>query len=129
MEHVRVDSGYKQGQEIPIYYDPMIAKLIVYAENRPAAIALLKQAIDAYKIEGIATTLSFGSFVADHEAFTSGNFDTGFVPQYYSNEKFAAYLRKDEEIGAHFALWAYLESNKQLKIAKRTDDSWLSSRK
>ncbi len=129
IEHVRVDSGYKQGQEIPIYYDPMIAKLIVYAENRPAAIALLKQAIDAYKIEGIATTLSFGNFVADHEAFTSGNFDTGFVPQYYSNEKFAAYLRKDEEIGAHFALWAYLESNKQLKIAKRTDDSWLSSRK
>ena len=61
---IRVDDGFREGMDIPIYYDPMIAKLVVYAENREAAIEKMKQAIDNYKIEGVANTLAFGKMLS-----------------------------------------------------------------
>ncbi|WP_295652544.1 acetyl-CoA carboxylase biotin carboxylase subunit [uncultured Mucilaginibacter sp.] len=80
---VRVDDGFEQGMEIPIYYDPMIAKLITYGKDRTEAIERMVRAIDEYQITGITTTLGFGKFVMQHEAFTSGNFDTHFVKKYF----------------------------------------------
>ncbi|MCU0329244.1 MAG: acetyl-CoA carboxylase biotin carboxylase subunit [Chitinophagales bacterium] len=96
-EGVRVDDGFEEGMSIPIFYDPMIAKLIVHAENRNAAIAKLKEAIRAYKIEGIANTLDFGLFVLDHPQFLSGNYDTHFVPNFFKPEWLDGYLTKDEQ--------------------------------
>ncbi len=81
---VRVDDGFEQGMEIPIYYDPMIAKLITYGKDRGEAIERMIRAIDEYNITGITTTLAFGKFVMKHEAFTSGNFDTHFVKKYFT---------------------------------------------
>jgi len=81
---VRVDDGFEQGMEIPIYYDPMIAKLVTYGENRGEAIGRMIRAIDEYQITGITTTLGFGKFVMQHEAFTSGIFDTHFVKKYFT---------------------------------------------
>jgi acetyl-CoA carboxylase biotin carboxylase subunit len=66
-ERYRVDDGYVEGMEIPIYYDPMIAKLITYGDSREEAIELMKEAILHYKIEGIATTLPFGTYVCNHD--------------------------------------------------------------
>ncbi|MBS1529049.1 MAG: ATP-grasp domain-containing protein, partial [Bacteroidetes bacterium] len=83
---VRVDDGFEQGMEIPIYYDPMIAKLITYGKDRTEAIERMIRAIDEYQISGITTTLGFGKFVMQHEAFTSGKFDTHFVKKYFSPE-------------------------------------------
>jgi acetyl-CoA carboxylase biotin carboxylase subunit len=83
---VRVDDGFEQGMEIPIYYDPMIAKLITYGKDRTEAIERMVRAIDEYNITGITTTLGFGKFVMQHEAFTSGNFDTHFVKKYFTPE-------------------------------------------
>ena len=82
-EGIRVDDGFDEGMEIPIYYDPMIAKLIVHGKNRQDAIDKLKRAISEYKIEGVKTTLPFGTFVLNHTAFTTGNFDTKFVENYF----------------------------------------------
>jgi len=81
---VRVDDGFEQGMEIPIYYDPMIAKLVTYGKDRTEAIERMIRAIDEYKITGITTTLGFGKFVMQHKAFTSGNFDTHFVGKYFA---------------------------------------------
>jgi acetyl-CoA carboxylase biotin carboxylase subunit len=81
---VRVDDGFEQGMEIPIYYDPMIAKLVTYGEDRGEAIERMIRAIDEYQITGIITTLGFGKFVMQHEAFTSGKFDTHFVQKYFA---------------------------------------------
>jgi acetyl-CoA carboxylase, biotin carboxylase subunit len=81
---VRVDDGFEQGMEIPIYYDPMIAKLVTYGKDRTEAIDRMIRAIDEYKITGITTTLGFGKFVMQHEAFASGNFDTHFVSKYFT---------------------------------------------
>jgi acetyl-CoA carboxylase biotin carboxylase subunit len=80
---VRVDDGFEEGMEVPIYYDPMISKLCTYAENRETAIDRMIRAIDEYRIVGVETTLGFGKFVMQHEAFRSGNFDTHFVAKYF----------------------------------------------
>lgn len=83
---VRVDDGFEEGMEIPIYYDPMIAKLITYGENRQEAIQKMVRAIDEYQISGVQTTLPFCRFVMQHNAFINGEFDTNFVNKYFSNE-------------------------------------------
>ena len=87
---IRVDNGFEEGMEVPIYYDPMLAKLITYGKTREAAIQLMVEAIDAYEVEGIQTTLPFGKFVFENDAFRSGNFNTHFVKNNYSPEKLKA---------------------------------------
>lgn len=84
---VRVDDGFEEGMEIPIYYDPMIAKLIVYGSDRAEAIERMVRAIDEYDITGIKTTLKFGKFVMQHEAFKSGDFDTHFVGKHFTDHQ------------------------------------------
>ncbi len=81
---VRVDDGFEQGMDIPIYYDPMIAKLVTFGKDRQEAIEKMIRAIDEYTITGIETTLPFGKFVLQHEAFVSGNFDTKFIERYFT---------------------------------------------
>ena len=82
---VRVDDALEEGMEIPIYYDPMIAKLIVHASNREKAIKLMLDAIDNYDIVGVKTTLPFCSYALNHESFRSGNYDTRFVNLYFND--------------------------------------------
>ncbi len=81
---IRVDDGFEEGMTIPIYYDPMIAKLITHAADRNSAIDRMIRAIDDYKISGIQTTLDFCRFALNHEAFRSGNFDTKFVEKFFN---------------------------------------------
>lgn len=85
---IRLDNGFEEGMEVPIYYDPMLAKLVTYGKTREEAIQIMIKAIDHYIVEGVSTTLPFGKFVFQHEAFRSGNFDTHFVKKYYSPEAF-----------------------------------------
>jgi len=103
---VRVDDGYAEGMDIPIYYDPMIAKLITYAHSREAAIERMERAIDEYRITGVRTTLPFCRFVMGHEAFRSGDFDTGFVGRYFSPEVLNASDADEEAIAALVAAMA-----------------------
>jgi propionyl-CoA carboxylase alpha chain len=86
-EGIRVDNGIEEGMDVPIYYDPMLSKLITYGKTREESIELMIKAIDNYHVEGVTTTLPFGKFVMEHEAFRSGDFDTGFVKAYYDAEK------------------------------------------
>lgn len=80
---VRVDDGFQQGMDIPIYYDPMIAKLATHGKNREEALQRMVRAIDEYDIVGIKNTLAFGKWAMQHEAFRSGNFDTHFIARYF----------------------------------------------
>ena len=123
-EGIRVDDGYEEGMEIPIYYDPMIAKLITYGKTRDEAIQLMKEAIAQYKIEGIQTTLPFGKYVCEHEAFTSGNFDTHFVKNYYSPDQIRAEQVKEREIAALVGLKLYLEDNHKLRAVENAETNW-----
>lgn len=83
---VRVDDGFEEGMTIPVQYDPLIAKLIVYAETRELAMDKMIRAINDYEITGVETTLGFGKFVMKHEAFRSGNFNTRFIENYFKPE-------------------------------------------
>jgi propionyl-CoA carboxylase alpha chain len=115
-EGIRVDNGFEQGMDIPIYYDPMLSKLITYGKTREESIALMLKAIENYKIEGVETTLPFGKFVFEHEAFRSGKFDTNFVKKYYSPETLKIQKAKEAEIAALLALKQYFEDQKVLRL-------------
>ncbi len=90
---IRVDDGFEEGMDIPIYYDPMISKLITHGATREEAMDRMVRACEDYLISGVKTTLPFGKFVMQHEAFRSGNFDTHFVSKHFSPE---ALDRNDE---------------------------------
>ena len=115
-ENIRVDNGFEEGIEVPIYYDPMLAKLITYGKTREEAIQLMIKAIKEYEVEGVMTTLPFGKFVFEHEAFRSGNFDTHFVKKYYSAEKLEDEIQEEAKLAALVALKKYLEDGQQLRI-------------
>ncbi len=125
---IRLDDGFEEGMEVPIHYDPMLAKLITYGKNREEAIQLMIKAIDQYKIEGVATTLPFGKFVCEHEAFTSGNFDTHFVKNYYKPEQITKQYAKEKEIAAMVALKLYLEEKKNVKTPDSNRSNWSKNR-
>lgn len=112
---IRLDDGYREGMDIPIYYDPMISKLITYGKNRNEAIQLMIKAIDMYRIEGVETTLSFGKFVCEHEAFVQGNFDTHFVKTHFSPDAIKGIRSKEARWAALLALKLYDEEKNILR--------------
>jgi len=80
---VRVDTGVYEGGEISMYYDSMIAKLIVHGATRDQAIARMRDALNAFVIRGVAANISFQAALMQHPRFVSGNFDTGLIAQEY----------------------------------------------
>ena len=111
---IRVDDGFEEGMDIPIYYDPMIAKLTVHGSNREEAIKRMLRAMNDFEITGIETTLGFCQFVLKHEAFVSGNFDTRFVEKYFQPKDLQAADNPGmEKLAAVFA--AYLMDNHKKK--------------
>ncbi|MFT6210693.1 MAG: acetyl-CoA carboxylase biotin carboxylase subunit [Bacteroidia bacterium] len=113
---VRVDDGFEEGMEIPIYYDPMIAKLAVHAENRDEARAKMIRAIDEYQITGVKTTLPFCKFVMEHDAFASGNFDTGFVADHFKPEMLDEVDEAELEVAALMTVFAEKSSEASVSL-------------
>ena len=81
----RVDSGVVEGDEVPIFYDPMIAKVIGHGSNRQAAIDILAKSLDHFCVRGIANNLTFLSAILKHDDFRSGNISTSFISRVYPN--------------------------------------------
>ncbi|MBL7697489.1 MAG: ATP-grasp domain-containing protein [Chitinophagaceae bacterium] len=123
-EGIRIDDGYTEGMDIPVYYDPMIAKLVTHGKDRNEAIQKMKETIKEYKIEGIATTLPFGKFVFEHEAFVSGKFDTHFVKKYYSAEKLTEKKRANAELASIVALKYFFDQHKKIKPVEPVSTNW-----
>jgi acetyl-CoA carboxylase biotin carboxylase subunit len=115
-EGIRVDNGFEQGIDVPIYYDPMLAKLITYGATREASIQLMIEAISQYNVEGISTTLPFGKFVMEHEAFRSGEFDTHFVKKFYDATHLKFQQDQEAEVAAMIALQQYLKDQNILRL-------------
>ncbi|MEZ5290720.1 MAG: acetyl-CoA carboxylase biotin carboxylase subunit [Vicinamibacterales bacterium] len=76
---VRDDSGATAGQAVPIFYDPMISKLITWGDDRPQALARMRRALAEYDVHGIKTTIPFFAWALDDPDFVAGRFDTGFI--------------------------------------------------
>jgi propionyl-CoA carboxylase alpha chain len=82
---VRVDTGVVDGGEIPMYYDSMIAKLIVHGKDRGDAIAMMREALNGFVIRGISSNIPFQAALLAHPQFVSGDFNTGFIAEHYAN--------------------------------------------
>jgi acetyl-CoA carboxylase biotin carboxylase subunit len=101
---VREDSGVFQGWTVPLDYDPMLSKLIVYAADRPAAIIRMKRALDEYFVGGIKTNLQLFRRILEHPDFVSGRIDTGFLDRLLSTKSdLAAGTEEMAEIAAFSA--------------------------
>jgi propionyl-CoA carboxylase alpha chain len=81
---VRVDTGVYEGGEIPMFYDSMIAKLIVHGRDRADAIGKMRSALNSFVIRGISTNIPFQAALLAHPDFVAGDFDTGFIAQHYA---------------------------------------------
>ena len=123
-ENIRLDDGFEEGMDIPIYYDPMIAKLCTFGITREAAIHRMLEAIAMYRIEGVATTLPFGKFVCQHPAFISGDFDTHFVPRYFTPEEIARDGQKEAEVAARLALQLFKQQKSRLTVPQAGSPEW-----
>ncbi|MGS5087478.1 acetyl-CoA carboxylase biotin carboxylase subunit [Hydrogenophaga sp. A37] len=82
---VRVDTGVVDGGEIPMYYDSMIAKLIVHGKDRDEAIAKMREALNGFVIRGISSNIPFQAALLAHPKFVSGDFNTGFIAEHYAH--------------------------------------------
>ncbi|MGB0888086.1 MAG: acetyl-CoA carboxylase biotin carboxylase subunit [Vicingaceae bacterium] len=127
---VRVDDGFEEGMDIPIYYDPMISKLITHGKDREEARQRMIRAIDDYQISGLETTMPFCKFAMQHEAFISGEFDTHFVTKHFSPEKLQNSDPEGEKIAALFAARLYEEgaANKVVETSENTISKWKINR-
>ena len=110
---IRVDDGFEQGMEVPIYYDPMIAKLITYGRDREEARQRMLRAIEEYRITGVKTTLPFCHYVFGHQEFINGNFDTKFVEKYFAAEDLQTATPDEERVAALAAVWVATQSQQQ----------------
>jgi acetyl-CoA carboxylase biotin carboxylase subunit len=129
---VRVDDGFEEGMQIPIYYDPMIAKLITFGKDREEARLRMIRAIDDYHISGVETTLPFCKFVMQHDAFITGNFDTHFVKHYFNPDSLKPVMSKEEdEIAAIAASIALQEFKNETVVASesQSNNRWKQNRK
>lgn len=113
---VRVDNGYVEGDTIPIYYDPMLAKLTVHASTRNGAIEKMLSAIQQYDIKGIASTLDFGAYVMKHPDFVTGKFDTNFVPKNWNPEQININLAAEAEVAACLAQYLLSDADAKLVV-------------
>lgn len=121
---IRIDDGYDEGMEIPIYYDPMIGKLIAWGKNRVEAIARLGEAIDNFRINGIETTLPFGKWAIQQEAFVEGKFDTGFIPKYFKPEYLEVNTEEELALASSIATLIFKEKTSSKKAIPTQKSSW-----
>jgi 3-methylcrotonyl-CoA carboxylase alpha subunit len=122
--YVRVDTGVREGDEVGIHYDPMIAKLIVWDETREAALRRLRGALGEYELAGLATNLAFLARVAAHPDFVAGGVDTGFIAR-HRDVLVPAAAPPPDEIVAVAALALLVEQDEAARAtAAASDDPW-----
>lgn len=129
---IRVDDAFVEGMDIPIFYDPMIAKLVVWGKTREEAIDKTIKAIDNYQISGLKTTLDFGKYVLKHEAFRSGNFDTNFIKHYFEDPRVMYEAMEEEKDALQHGInqiWDSIKARDKKEFASREiTSSWKNAR-
>jgi 3-methylcrotonyl-CoA carboxylase alpha subunit len=124
LEHARVDSGVRKGDSISVHYDPLIAKLIVWAPDRGTAIGLLRGALAEYQVAGVTTNIPFLAAVAAHPAYQAGQLDTGFLER-HAAELLPATLPASREVLAAALLEVLAEQRRKAEQrAAASGDPW-----
>src|SRR6056297_133324 len=128
---IRVDAGIEEGMDVAIYYDPMISKLSVHAENRERAIERMIRALDEYEISGMRTTIQFCKYTLQHENFREGTYDTHFVQDRFTPENLTEHV--DLRIAALASvlisdLNGSEENKTKQKVSVATESGWWKKR-
>jgi acetyl-CoA carboxylase, biotin carboxylase subunit len=110
---IRLDSGAYAGWTVPIEYDPLLAKMAVWAEDRPAAISRILRALEEYSVGGIKTNVAFFRNIFDDECFRAGELHTGFIDEFFARRAAAPAAAGDPEAEAAAALVALLHTRKR----------------
>ncbi|MFN5443181.1 MAG: acetyl/propionyl/methylcrotonyl-CoA carboxylase subunit alpha [Crocinitomicaceae bacterium] len=121
-DYVRVDDAFEEGMEIPIYYDPMISKLVVWGDDREVAMNRMVEAIDQYQVSGIKHNLDFCKYVLKHPAFVSGDFDTNFIKHYFDSpgRVYESMPEEKEVFDSVFeSIWSDLKSKNESEFISR----------
>ncbi|MEN9999340.1 MAG: hypothetical protein RI922_2330 [Bacteroidota bacterium] len=130
--NTRVDDAFVEGMDIPIFYDPMIAKLVIWGKTREEAIDRTIKAIDNYQISGLKTTLDFGKYVLKHPAFRSGDFDTNFIKHYFEDPRVMYDAMQEEQEALQHGInqiWDSIKSRDKKEFASRESlSSWKNAR-
>lgn len=113
---VRIDSGYREGDSVEIYYDPLLAKVITWGRSREEAIGTMLRALAEFRIVGVRTTIPFCAAVLEHESFRSGSYNTGFVAEYFDPKLLGA--PRDGELAAAALTAAHVTLRKSPKPAR-----------
>ena len=127
-KHVRIDTSVRQGDEVSVYYDPMIAKLIVWDENRDKALQRLTKALSEYSINGVTTNINFLYNVASTKPFIEADIDTSFIEKHHdvifkTNKQ--SLINKLPQALATAALYLILASNKKAQsVARQSNDPY-----
>ncbi len=118
-EHVRIDTGVRGGDDILPYYDPMIAKLVVWGENRQQALSRLRQALRQYRIAGVTTNIPFLAQLAAHAAFRAADISTHFIEQHREQLFPAAPELPDEQVALAALAYSCLRERSARQRADR----------
>jgi acetyl-CoA carboxylase biotin carboxylase subunit len=94
---IRDDSGLYEGAEVPIFYDPMISKLVAWADDRPTALARMKRALAEYDVRGIRTTIPFFRWILDDDDFRAARVDTTFIDRKLAARNGEPFAAPDDE--------------------------------
>ncbi|HSP14447.1 MAG TPA: acetyl-CoA carboxylase biotin carboxylase subunit [Thermoanaerobaculia bacterium] len=122
---VRNDNGVYAGFTVPVFYDPMLSKLVCHAHTRQDAIARMKRALMEYRVDGIETTIPFFSMIMDNAEFAAANFDTGFIDRLLSQVEFGHGTR-DGQVEAAIAAAAIMafEESQHVRFPEGGDSAW-----
>jgi acetyl-CoA carboxylase biotin carboxylase subunit len=125
---IRTDSGYEEGQKIPVEYDPMIAKLVAHDTDRQRAIDKLSRAIDDFQLAGVDSTLAFGKYTIQHPQFRSGDYDTHFVSQHFTGARIHKEHDDEASVASLIAVRMKEEqrqkAKQQMQIAQNNGEQW-----
>ncbi len=123
---VRNDQGVYAGYTVPVFYDPMLSKLIVHGTTRDEAIARMRRALAEYRVEGIMTTIPFFTFIMNNPDFIAANFDTGYIDRILPEIDFAQRPASEHHVDAAIAAAAILafEESQNVKLPEDTPSRW-----
>src|SRR5437764_4920475 len=125
---VRNDNGVYGGYTVPLFYDPMLSKLICHAATRPDAIARMRRALMEYRVEGIQTTIPFFAFILQHPDFVAGKIDTGFIDRLLGQ---LSLERRDGDGSVDAAMIAAsivaFEETQQVRLPEGEESPWKSA--
>ena len=120
---IRVESGIFEGFEVPVYYDPLIAKLLVWAPTRHESIARMKRALREYRIRGIKTSIPFHLLVMDNSGFIDGNYDTTFIDKVLGGVE---YKKQNYDIAAISSIIGKVLEENRTRVSEAKKESYIS---